>query len=94
MPPANIIPIAVRARSLRNVLADLREARRDYDQALEDVKHATLGMHQRHYGDLDDRATEAETRLGDLREEFERRLTDATGLTFEQLLKCREECLV
>jgi hypothetical protein len=85
MPPANIIPIAVRARSLRNVLDDLREARRDYDAFTSDRAIRR---------DADDRATEAETRLEDLREEFERRLTDATGLTFEQLLKCREECLV
>jgi hypothetical protein len=89
MPPANIIPITVRPRSLRNVLDDLREARRDYDQALEDAFTSDRAIRR----DADDRATEAETRLEDLREEFERRLTDATGLTFEQLLKCREECL-
>jgi hypothetical protein len=70
----------IRPRSLDNVLADVKEARRDYDDALAD-KH-------------EDRATEAETRLDDLREEFETRLLDATGLTFETLIKAREECLL
>jgi hypothetical protein len=72
--------VAIRPRSLANIRDDLVEARRDYDDALAD-------KHQ-------DRATEAETRQEDLRDEFETRLLDATGLSFEALLKMREECLV
>jgi hypothetical protein len=57
-------PITIRPRSLANVLDDLKEARRDYDDALSD--------HPTH----EDRATEAETRVEDLREEFDVRLAE------------------
>jgi ribosome recycling factor len=74
---------AIRARSLTNVLTDLRHARRDWEQALHDRS-----------ADAEDRATEAETRLEDLRDEFWLKFTEATGLTVEALMKAREDCLL
>jgi hypothetical protein len=44
--------------------------------------------------DAEDRASEAETRMEDLRSEFADALTEATGLTFEALMKAREGCLL
>jgi hypothetical protein len=76
-------PVTVRPRSLANILDDLRHARRDYDDALA-AKDA----------DAEDRATEAEIRVTDLRAEFDEALVEATGLTFEALLKAREGCLI
>jgi hypothetical protein len=86
--------IAIRPRSLANILADLKEARGDLQQALEDVKHATLGMPSQHYADIDDRATEAETRVDDLRDEFEAAFLRSTGLSVEDVLKAREEAVL
>jgi hypothetical protein len=83
MPPHHSNIATIRPRSLANVLADLKEARRDYDDA--------LGAND---ADAEDRATEAETRLEDLRADFDARLIAATGLSFEALLKAREECLL
>jgi transcription elongation GreA/GreB family factor len=75
--------IATRPRSLDNILADIKDARRDYDCALaaDDA-------------DAEDRATEAETRVEDLRGEFDELLIAATGLSFEALVKAREEALI
>ena len=76
MPPA--IPlITIRPRSLANVLLDLKDARRDWEQALAEA--------ERDEPDADDRMSEADTRLDDLREEFESRFLDATGLTWGQI---------
>lgn len=82
MPPANPV-VAIRPRSLANVLADLKEARRDWDDAL-----------AANDADAEDRATEAETRLEDLREEALSKIYDALGMEFEAVLKMREEGLL
>jgi hypothetical protein len=91
MPPAIPFP-TVRARSLSNVLDDLREARRDYDDAM--VVLAFEHAHDFHDDETQDRCAEAETRLEDLRDEANALLLDATGLTFEALLAAREGCLL
>lgn len=91
MPPANPNIIAIRPRSLDTVLADLKATRRDFDDALSDIarpQSETAAI------ETADRATEAETRLEDLRAEFDARLIDVTGLTVEALMKAREECLI
>lgn len=80
--------IAIRPRSLANVLADLRHACEDYDEAIDKISGSPDDA------DLQDRATEAETRQADLREEFSAKLLEATGLTLETLLAARERCLL
>jgi hypothetical protein len=72
----SIHPIAAihRPRTLSAVLADLREARRDLDDALCDCANGVE--------DADDRATEANTRCDDLRDEFDGLFARLTGLTF------------
>ena len=77
---------AIRARSLANVLLDLKEARGDLDLA----NVSLLACEP----DAEDRYAEAETRLEDLRAEFEDRLLGTTGLTVETLMKAREDCLL
>lgn len=74
---------AIRPRSLATVLADLREAHRDFNDALaaDDA-------------DAEDRATEAETRLDDLREDFDARMVATTGLTIEDLRTAYAEALL
>jgi ribosome recycling factor len=84
---ATIIPHpAIRPRSLVNVLADIREAKRDLDDALADV--------ERGEEDGEDRANEAETRLEDLRDEFDVRFSETTGLTWKQLQTAVEEAVL
>lgn len=78
--------IAIRPRSLVNVLADIREARGDLDAA-----NASLLACEE---DAEDRYTEAETRLEDLREEFETRFAETSGLTLADLWKAREEAVL
>jgi hypothetical protein len=75
--------IAIRARSLANVLADIREARSDLD-----VANVSLLACE---PDAEDRYAEAETRLEDLREEFEERFAETSGLALADLWKAREE---
>ena len=77
---------AIRPRSLANVLADIREARQDLDLA-----NASLLACE---PDADDRYTEAETRLEDLREEFDARFAETNGLTIADLWKAREEAML
>jgi hypothetical protein len=73
----NVVQPAIRPRSLANVLLDLKEARRDWEQALADA--------ERDEPDADDRMSEADTRIEDLREEFAERFVEATGLTWKQI---------
>jgi ABC-type phosphate transport system auxiliary subunit len=68
------------------VLADLREARGDLDAA-----NASLVACE---SDAEDRYAEAETRLEDLREEFDVRFVSVAGLTVADVMKAREECLL
>ena len=77
---------AIRARSLANVLADIKEARGDLDLA----NVSLLACEP----DADDRYSEAETRLEDLREEFETRFVEAAGLTVEQVRGAFAEALI
>jgi phosphate uptake regulator len=69
-----------RPRLLFDVLADLKEARRDLDQALSD-------------GD-DDRATEADQRIDELRDEWDRKLRLCTGLSWREIETAVEEALI
>jgi hypothetical protein len=78
--------VTIRPRSLANVLADLREARGDLDAA-----NASLVACE---SDAEDRYAEAETRLEDLREEFDVRFVSVAGLTVADVMKAREECLL
>ena len=114
--------IAIRPRSLAVVMDDLREARRDYDDAIggfcpqcrgdggwDDIRCDPRGADgtisqwvecqscdngRLSTRDAEDRATEAETRLEDLRDEFDTRLVEAAGLTVEQIMRAREEALI
>lgn len=78
------IPMAtVRPRSLANVLLDLKEAHDDWKQAVDDDDP-----------DAQDRASEADTRVDDLRDEFFSRFHEATGLTWKQVEKAIEEAVL
>jgi hypothetical protein len=72
-----------RPRTLAHVLLDLREARRDLDDALADDDP-----------DAEDRATEADNRIDTLRDEFERQLKVATGLSVEQVRDAYSQALL
>ena len=74
---------AIRARSLANVLADLWEAKDDWRMAVEADDP-----------DAADRATEADTRVDDLTEEFYERFRDATGLTWKQVEQAISEAVL
>jgi hypothetical protein len=78
--------VTIRPRSLANVLSDLKEARGDLDAA-----NASLLACE---SDAEDRYAEAETRLEDLREEFDARFVSVAGLTVSDVMKAREECLL
>lgn len=84
-PPHNLATIA-RPRTLAHVLLDLKEARDDLDMA----NVSMLACEP----DAEDRANEAETRLEDLRTDFDVRLAEATGLTVEQLRAAYAEALI
>jgi hypothetical protein len=86
--------LTVRPRSLANILDDLRHARRDYDDATSELAGEACKRSFYRYDLTSDRVTEAETRMEDLRSEFADALTEATGLTFEALMKAREGCLL
>ena len=75
----------IRARSLANVLLDLREARRDWEQALKDAECAVREGDEHLEDECCDRMSEADTRIDDLRDEFAERFLDATGLTWKQI---------
>ncbi len=84
MPPAIPFP-TVRARSPANVLADLKEAKRDWEQALADAECAAREGDERLEAEHGDRMSEADTRIDDLRDEFAARFVEATGLTWAQI---------
>lgn len=75
--------VTIRPRTCATILADIEEARRDYDDAL------TAGD-----ADAEDRTTEAETRLDDLRDEFAERFEEACGLKLGDVLFAREQALI
>lgn len=77
---------ATRPRTLANVLLDLREAHDDYLEACAAI--------EREEADADDRASEADTRVDDLRAEFDVRLAEATGLTVEEFRGAYEAALI
>jgi uncharacterized damage-inducible protein DinB len=85
MPPHNLATITP-PRTLAHVLLDLKEARADWIDALDDVQNGITAA--------DDRATEAETRLEDLRAEFGLRCQAATGLTVDQIRTAYAEALL
>jgi hypothetical protein len=74
---------AIRPRSLANVLLDLKEARRDWEQAIDEIARLPIGVSEA--DDADDRASEADTRVDDLRDEFTARFHEVTGLTWKQI---------
>lgn len=82
----NLFQPATRPRTLANVLLDLREARDDW--------HEACAAAEREEPDADDRATEADTRVDDLREEFAERFQEATGLTWKQVEDAIEEAVL
>jgi hypothetical protein len=82
MPPHNLATIE-RPRTLAQVLLDLKEARRDWLTATNEIARLPIGAPEA--DDLDDRATEADRRIDDLRDEFASRFLAATGLTWKQV---------
>lgn len=75
-----------RPRTLAHVLLDLREARDDWLEA--------CAAAEREEPDADDRASEADTRVDDLRDEFAARFQDATGLTWKQVEQAISEAVL
>jgi hypothetical protein len=73
-------------RTLANVLADLREARRDWEDALSDAERGDP--------DADDRATEADNRIDELRSEFADRFRWQTGITWKQVEQAVSEAVL
>jgi hypothetical protein len=87
--------IAIRPRSLANVLADIREAAEDYTNAIRDLEEARPGT--RSEAEADDRATEADQRWEALREEANERLAAllrAEGVTWAQVQRAQQEALL
>lgn len=79
--PATIAPL----RTLANVLLDLKEAQRDWQQANDDADCADRESNPRLEKEAQDRATEADNRVDALRDEFASRFQSATGLTWKQI---------
>ena len=73
-------------RTLANVLLDLKEARRDWEQALNEA--------ERDEPNADDRMSEADQRTDDLREEFAAMFLSATGLTWKQVEEAISEAVL
>lgn len=84
--------IAALPRTLAHVLLDLREARRDWLTATNEIARLPIGAPEA--DDLDDRATEADRRIDDLREEFAERFQAATGLTWRQVEEAVAEAVL
>jgi hypothetical protein len=70
-------------RTLAHVLLDLQEARRDWEAAVADDDD-----------DAADRASEADARIDDLRDEFAALFQSATGLTVRQIETAISEALL
>lgn len=80
--------VTIRPRTLANVLLDLKEARRDWEQALADAERVVTPRGEpvsQAEIDAGDRMSEADTRTEDLRDEFAERFHEATGLTWAQI---------
>jgi len=89
MPPHNLATITP-PRTIANVLLDLREARRDWEQALRDAERAARENNPRLEEEYGDRMSEADRRIDDLRDEFAERFVKATGLTWKQVQEAVE----
>jgi acyl-CoA reductase-like NAD-dependent aldehyde dehydrogenase len=92
MPPA--IPLREIPRTLANVLLDLKEARSDWDQALQDAECAGREGNPRLHEEAGDRMSEADERIDALREEFAAMFVAATGLTWKQIEAAIDGCLL
>jgi len=88
----NVLQLHSKPRTLANVLLDLREARDDYECAITDLGESRSGTLAER--DADDRASEADSRLDALREEFESGFLAATGLTFKQVQEAVKEAVL
>ena len=84
--------LPIRPRSLANVLLDLKEARRDWEQALSEGEAAK--PYSKEDSDAGDRMSEADTRIDDLRDEFAERFLEATGLTWKQIEEAVSEAVL
>lgn len=91
MPPHNLATIE-RPRNLAHVLLDLKEARRDWEQALQDAERAP--HYSKEEEEAGDRMSEADRRIDDLRDEFASRFQAATGLTWKQVETAIEEAVL
>ncbi len=65
------------------MLLDLKEARRDWDQAISSDDEGA-----------DDRASEADQRTDELRDEFASQFKAATGLTWKQVEEAIREAIL
>lgn len=83
--------VTIRPRTLANILLDLKEARRDWEQALSEAENAISRQAE---DDAGDRMSEADTRIDDLRDEFSTRFLDVTGLTWKQIETAQSEMLL
>lgn len=93
MPPHNILPFR-QQRTLANVLLDLKEARRDWEQAGKDADCAYREGNALLEDDAGDRMSEADKRIDDLRAEFARLFQFATGLTWKQVEEAVSEAVL
>lgn len=93
MPPHNLATIE-RPRTLAHVLLDLKEAKRDWEQAAKDAECAGRESNPRIEDEAGDRMTEADRRIDDLREEFASRFLAATGLTWKQVETAVEDAVL
>ena len=89
--------LPIRPRSLANVLLDLKEARRDWEQALSEAERVATPLSEplcQEEIEASDRMSEADTRLDDLRDEFAERFLEATGLTWKQVEEAVSEAVL
>jgi hypothetical protein len=93
MPPHYNI-IALRPRTLEHILHDLRHARRDYDDALTAIQARVDREEYDAADDLQDRASEAETRFLDLQSEALVKIEETLGVSVEGLMDARAACLI
>jgi hypothetical protein len=93
MAPHNVA-VLTPPRTLAHVLLELKEARRDWEEALSAAEHAQAIDDDNAADEFGDRATEADNRIDDLREEFASRFEAATGLTWKQVEKAIEDAVL
>jgi hypothetical protein len=82
MEPHNLATIT-RPRTLAHVLLDLKEARRDWEQASNEADAAPHFSKEEE--EAGDRMAEADQRIDALRAEFAQRFFAVTGLTWKQI---------